>query len=244
MNPKAKILVVDDDKALTRLLKTRLVQQGYEVATSWDGRDALKQYDVFQPNLILLDLLMPEIDGYAFVAELKKRDQLKKVAIIVITSVITIHDVFQLEGVNDFVMKPVVMEKLLAKIEKRLRSQKKHVLVVDDEKEVAEGLARRLTFSGYQVTMAYDGECALNMAKEEHPDLMILDVMMPKLNGYHVCRALKLDPQYQNIPVILLTALGVIPDQGQGEEFGANACFSKPYDGKELLHKIKELIWD
>ncbi len=116
------------------------------------------------------------------------------------------------------------------------------ILVVDDEKDTVSALSVRLKVSGYDVIAAYDGLEALEKARAEHPDAILLDVMLPKLDGYKVCRILKFDEKYKNIPIIIITAKAEESQKKTGADVGADAYFPKPLDTEELLKKLKELI--
>ena len=94
----------------------------------------------------------------------------------------------------------------------------------------------------FTVITANDGEAALMKAKEERPDLILLDVMMPKINGYKVCRLLKFDKQYSNIPILMLTARSQDEDRAIGEETGADEYITKPFDIEEVVEKVKEYL--
>ena len=118
----------------------------------------------------------------------------------------------------------------------------KKILVVDDEKELLELVKLRLEPSGYSIITASDGLEGLEKAKTERPDLIILDLMLPKMNGYEVCRLLKFDIEYKKIPIILFTARASDEDQATGIKSGADAYVVKPFNSKILLEKIKELI--
>lgn len=118
----------------------------------------------------------------------------------------------------------------------------KRILVVDDEPQLVEVVKMRLEANGYQIITAYDGQEALEKARKERPDLIILDLMLPKVDGYKVCRMLKFDEKYKNIPVILFSARAQDSDQKLGLEVGADAYIIKPFEPVALLAKIKELI--
>ena len=120
--------------------------------------------------------------------------------------------------------------------------KKTRILVVDDEKDLVEGLSLRLDAMGYEVISAYDGQEALSKAQNESPDLIILDLMLPKMDGYHVARLLKFDESYKDIPIIMLTARGQSQDRQQGFNCGANAYMVKPFDSKELIAEIEKLL--
>ncbi|MEA3328783.1 MAG: response regulator [Candidatus Omnitrophota bacterium] len=116
------------------------------------------------------------------------------------------------------------------------------ILVVDDEQRLVEMLKTRLEANHYQVITAFDGQEALKKAREEKPDLMILDLMLPKLDGYQVCRLLKFDKTMDKTPIIMLTALGQRDDREWGKKVNADAYITKPFEAEELLECIRRLI--
>ena len=118
----------------------------------------------------------------------------------------------------------------------------KKILIVDDENDLVDLVKLRLEANGYQVVVAYDGQAALNVVKKENPDLIILDLMLPKLDGYKVCRMLKFDQKYKKIPIILFSAKAQDEDKAIGKEVGADAYVVKPFEPKLLLATIKELL--
>ena len=119
---------------------------------------------------------------------------------------------------------------------------KKRILVVDDERELVEMLSLRLEANDYEVFTAYDGQEGLDQARKLKPDLILLDLMLPKLDGYKVCQMLKFDEKYKQIPVILFTARAQEADLKLGEEMGADAYLTKPFEPDILLGKIAELL--
>ena len=118
----------------------------------------------------------------------------------------------------------------------------KKILLVDDEKDLVETVSFRLKASGYDVVTAYDGQEALTKTRLEKPDLIILDLMLPKMDGYKVCRMLKFDERYKSIPIIMFTARVQESDKKMGEEVGADDYITKPFEPENLLGKIKELL--
>ena len=118
----------------------------------------------------------------------------------------------------------------------------KKILVVDDEPDIVKVVQLRLKASGYDVITANDGEEGLKKVKEERPDLVVLDVMMPKLDGYKVCRLLKFDSRYRAIPILMLTARSQPEDIKLAGECGADGYHTKPLEPKAFLDKIKELL--
>lgn len=116
------------------------------------------------------------------------------------------------------------------------------ILVVDDEMQLITMVQMRLEANGYEVITANDGQEGLEKAKSENPDLIMLDVMMPKMDGYKVCGLLKKDTRYSKIPVILFTARAQQGDHEVGKEVGADAYITKPFEPPVLLAKIEELL--
>ena len=120
--------------------------------------------------------------------------------------------------------------------------EKKRILIVEDEADILEMVAMRLEASGYEVISALDGQEAFEKARKETPDLIILDLMLPKMDGYKVCGLLKRDTRYARIPIILFTARAQETDMKMGQEVGADAYITKPFEPQVLLGKIKELL--
>ena len=116
------------------------------------------------------------------------------------------------------------------------------ILIVDDEEDIVAALSIRLKALGYDVIPAYDGMEGLLKAREEKPDLILLDIMLPKLDGYKVCRILKFDEKFRHIPIIMITAKGDESNIKMGEEVGADAYVPKPFNPEELMSKIEELL--
>ena len=118
----------------------------------------------------------------------------------------------------------------------------KKVLIVDDEQDIVESLKFVLEASGFECYCAYNGEDGLNLAKEISPDLIILDVMMPKINGYKICRLLKYDVKYKNIPILMVTARSQDEDKLIGEETGVDEYITKPFDLDEIVMKVTHYL--
>ncbi len=120
----------------------------------------------------------------------------------------------------------------------------KRVLVADDERHITHVLDFTFRMAGYEILTADDGETALRMARESSPDLVILDVMMPGMDGYEVCRHLKADPETCQIPIIMLSAKVQRIDHDLGLEFDADAYVKKPFSGQKLLEIARSLLGD
>ena len=115
----------------------------------------------------------------------------------------------------------------------------KKILVVDDEVDLVETVRFPLEMEGYHVLVSYNGEDALNQARKENPDLILLDLMLPKLDGYKVCRLLKFDERYKHIPILMLTAKTQEKDKVLGLETGADEYITKPFEMDVFIGKGK-----
>jgi len=115
----------------------------------------------------------------------------------------------------------------------------KKILVVDDEEDLVEIIRFPLELEGLDVLVSYNGEDALNQARKENPDLILLDLMLPKLDGYKVCRLLKFDERYKHIPILILTAKTQEKDKLLGKETGADEYITKPFDIEYLINRVK-----
>ena len=119
---------------------------------------------------------------------------------------------------------------------------KKKVLIVDDETDIVETIKFNLELENIECMTAYDGEEALSKTKKENPDLVLLDVMLPKMHGYKVARLLKFDSEYKHIPIIMLTARAQGDDIKLGEEMGADEYVTKPFDMDMLIALVKKYL--
>lgn len=118
----------------------------------------------------------------------------------------------------------------------------KKILVVDDEQDIVETLKFVIEAKGFNCICAYDGEEGLQLAREEMPDLIILDVMMPKINGFKISRLLKYDSKYKDIPILMVTARSQDEDKLIGEETGADEYITKPFEIDEVMQKIDKYL--
>ena len=117
----------------------------------------------------------------------------------------------------------------------------KKILIIEDEPDLCQIYKLRLE-SNYEIIIAQDGMTGLDMARNEKPDLILLDIMLPKLNGLQICRLLKFDDKYKDIPILIVTARGQIADKEMMTKMGANDYIIKPFKTEELIRKIEGII--
>ena len=118
----------------------------------------------------------------------------------------------------------------------------KKILIVDDDKDFLKALTIVLEDKGYSIVAATDGAQALELARTESPNLILLDIMLPGMNGFKVCRFLKFDENYKDIPIIIISAKADQEDKRLGKQMGAELYITKPFENEELLQTIKQLI--
>ncbi len=118
----------------------------------------------------------------------------------------------------------------------------KKVLIVDDEPNIVLSLEFLMEEAGYEVRSVADGQQALDAVREEVPDLILLDIMLPKLDGYEICREIRANPQAKDVRVIMLTAKGREVDQEKGLAFGADEYITKPFSTREVVEKVRHIL--
>ena len=208
------ILVVEDDKNASELLIITLTKAGYRAVPAYTGKEALALVEKMQPFVITLDIMLPGMDGWQVLNRLKNNPNTCHFPVIVI-SMVDNKEIGLAMGVVDYFIKPVEKAVLLASLEnlkKTLNIEALKVLIVDDEPNVVEMLSAMIEPDGYSVIRAYGGQEGIDKALSEHPDVLLLDLMMPIVSGFDVISTLKADPGTKDIPIIICTAKELTSD--------------------------------
>jgi signal transduction histidine kinase/CheY-like chemotaxis protein len=208
-NHKAHIMVVDDDLEIARLFKQRLQVAGYKVTVQSDSENIVEKVKLFKPDLVTLDLLM-EVDGLSILEQLKADEETENIPVVVISVVNEPEKGLSL-GAADYLTKPVDREALLSSVGnifEQLDQAKmgSKILVVDDDKDIASWLKHALDYYGFNVSTAYDGLQCLEAVAKNVPDLILLDMMMPRMDGSTTIRKLREEEYSRHIPIIVLSA--------------------------------------
>ncbi|TXN01295.1 response regulator [Methylobacterium sp. WL64] len=208
----SEVLVIDDDQATRDLLARFLAKEGFHVATAADGMAGLEQARTRRPRAILLDVTMPRMDGWAVLRTLRADPELGDLPVIMVTVLDEQNLAFSL-GATDYLQKPVDWVQLKEAMERfRPKAHDGPVLVVDDDGDLRALMASQLTRDGWQVVTAADGRAGLAAVGEHRPRLILLDLMMPELDGFGFLRLLRTRPEWYDIPVVVLTAKDVTAD--------------------------------
>ena len=205
----SSVLVVEDDPSAVRLLKAYLEPEGYRVRVAPDGEQALLDVRAERPAAILLDVLLPGMDGWEVLRRLKADPDLRDIPVVIVT-VVDEKDVGLALGAVDYIVKPIDRDALLGSLGRIgllpiLKTRTVRILAVDDEPAALDMLSETLRPAGFDVVRADGGMAAIAMARAERPDLVICDLVMPDLDGFGVVAALKADPATAAIPIIILT---------------------------------------
>lgn len=200
----AVVLVIDDDPDVIYLLTENLAEVGYRVVGAQSGEEGLRKARELNPFAIILDVMLPEADGWQVLHALKSDDRTRDVPVIVL-SVVDQQALGYRLGASDFLLKPFDRQMLLAALA-RVSPQCGRVLVVDDDPNVPELVRQWLDQTGCEIDWAPDGSVALSRLAERRPSVILLDLLMPRMDGLSFLEALNADAQYRDIPVIVLTA--------------------------------------
>ncbi len=200
-----RVLVIDDDAQARGLLRIHLENNDWQVITASGGETGLQLARELQPAAITLDVMMPKMDGWTVLQLLKADPELATIPVIMCTIVDEKKRSFAL-GATDYLIKPVQRELLLETLQKYTTATAGHVLIVDDEAPARELLNRNMADDGWVVTEAVNGKDCLQQLAKQTPDIILLDLMMPELDGFGVIDELQQHDEWQSIPVIVITA--------------------------------------
>jgi PAS domain S-box-containing protein len=198
------ILVIDDDPDVIYLLRENLTEAGYRVVGVTSAEEGLQQARALCPLAITLDILMPHTDGWQLLHELKTDPTTRDIPILVLSIVDNKALGYQL-GAFDYLLKPFDREAILAALT-RIPPQRGRLLVVDDDTQTVDLIRQFLEGEPYEIVAAADGQEALEAISQQRPDILLLDLLMPRLDGFAVIERLRQDAQYHQLPIIVLTA--------------------------------------
>jgi PAS domain S-box-containing protein len=205
--PGITVLAIDDDPHILEMLARHLTKEGYHVETASSGQEGLQRARELRPVAITLDVMMPGMDGWAVLSALKSDPQLAEIPVVMVSVVDDKNLAFSL-GAMDYVTKPVEWSRLSKLLRKFRQSTQNNgpVLIVEDNTDTREMLARQMSKEGWSVREAANGLVGLDQVKLERPALILLDLMMPEMDGFEFMEELRMNPDWRTIPVIVSTA--------------------------------------
>jgi len=200
-------LIVEDDLNFASLLREYLEDLGCRTAIALSGEEGLRMARQLKPDLITLDIMMPVMDGWQFLEKLNEDEELRGTPVVII-SVLHEEGKGMALGASAVLQKPIDRLSLMRALERAGLSRKDQakVLVVDDDPNAVEIISEILSSMEYSILKAYGGREGIQIAADETPDLIVLDLMMPEMDGFDVIEHLKSDPKTRDIPIVILTA--------------------------------------
>ena len=239
-----KVLVIEDDPDIAFLIQLHLAGNGQEVVVAQRGDEAIEMAQLERPDLITLDILLPDVDGFTVLEELKSNPATQEIPVVVI-SVLSDQDECLRLGAVDYVTKPIDEQRLLHAVRKVL-ARRGTVLVVDDDEDTLSLMRKILRDNGFGVRTTSRGLRALRVAREVRPALILLDLKMQDVDGQVVLRRLKNDPLTRDIPVMVLTGSTIIDDAKRQKvlALGAARFMSKPFSVGEMMEEIETVLWE
>jgi DNA-binding response OmpR family regulator/two-component sensor histidine kinase len=238
-----RILVVEDDPNAYELIASALRSAGYSAARARYGEEAIRLAGDLRPLAITLDLVLPGLDGWEVLKRLKADKATCEIPIIII-SVVENRDLGVALGADDYFVKPVDRERLLDRV-RALASHgdvRPRLLLIDDDAAVHQLLDAELSTAGFAIESAFTGEQGLLAARENAPDLIILDLMMPGMSGFEVADSLKEDPLTANIPILVLTSKEISAEERRDLQSKVTSFVQKGKSARaQLLREIRRI---
>jgi signal transduction histidine kinase/CheY-like chemotaxis protein len=242
---KKQLLVIDDDPDAVYLLQESLNTQEFNITGARNGPDGLRAAREQQPQVILLDIFMPGMDGWQVLHDLKADPATANIPVIMLTIVDKKALGYSL-GAAGYLLKPLdpaeareTLDRVLGKTETR----QKHVLVVDDDPNIVEMLRQVLPESDFILGSALDGVAGLQAIKAHRPDILILDIIMPRMDGFGVIEALRADPETRDLPVIVVSAKELTADENARlKESAAIVIKKQDFEGEKLVKEINSAL--
>ncbi len=245
---RLRVLLVDDSALIHKHTVPLLTSAGYDVSEAWDGAEALELLRHQRADLVLTDVEMPRLDGYALCLALKNDPATEGIPVIICSSLGEANDLergFDV-GADDYLVKPVVPEELVSRLHSllatRMLSGRERVLVVDDSAAIRHLVSDCLRRQGFVVTTAVDGQDGLEKAKLERPELVLTDYDMPRMNGFELVLGLRRDRTTRDIPLVMLTARESKRDQAQMRAAGLTSYLVKPFGPDKCVAIVERVL--
>ncbi len=278
-----KILIMEDEKILQDLLKKKLEKEGHDVLAVDDGEEGLKVIGDYMPDLLLLDIMMPKVDGFEVLEKIKKDEILSSIPVIIISNSgqpVEIKRAISL-GIADYIVKvdfdpdevigkvkkffadpnyaqtkknsdvadvnkkeeeeeEVIGEEVIEKEENKTGAR---VLLVEDDDFLRKICRTKMEREGFNVSVAINGKEALKKIIEGDPQIVLLDIILPIMDGFEVLKRVKEDPSKSSVPIIMLTNLGQESEIEKGFKLGAEDYIVKAHlTVGEIIEKVKEIL--
>ncbi len=240
---KNTILVIDDDPTIHDLVERFLLKQGFNVKTAKSGEEGLRLAKTIRPEAITLDVMMPGLDGWSVLTALKANPLTADIPVVMMTMVDDQNLGYAL-GASEYLLKPINREQL-GKVLTKYQSEptSKTILVVEDDPDTREILCRQLRKDNWKVIAAENGRQALRAMNLYSPELIVSDLMMPEMDGFELVHELRQNEKWRSIPIVILTAKNITPEDRQKLNGRVVKIFEKgSYQRQVLLEEVSNLL--
>ena len=237
------VLVIDDDPNVQDLMRRLLSKEGFRVETASAGEEGLKRAGELHPDVITLDVMMPSMDGWAVLSALKADPELADIPVIMLTIMDSKNMGYTL-GASDYLTKPIDRNRLVTVLQKYQNNLANfRVLLVEDDAETREILRHTLEKTGCTVTEAGNGREALERITDSQPALILLDLMMPEMDGFQFVAALRNHEEWRSTPVVVITAKDITPeDRLRLNGYVEKILQKETYSSEKLLAEVRDLV--
>lgn len=236
-----KVLVVDRDPEIAALIETYLSKRGYNVIKAHSGAEALEVALRERPIVITLDVILDDTDGFELLQELKNHPETEGIPVVVLSIVCDEGRSCRL-GAADYLEKPIDQKRLLRTIDSLVGTiASPLVLVVDDDRSIVKLLTDTLRRRGFAVAAAFNGREAVASIQKRKPDIMLLDLKMPEMDGYQVIQSVKSHPDWMDIQIVVMTAYRIDPDRVDILKMAAGQL-AKPLTADEIAERVESLV--
>ncbi|HZQ10235.1 MAG TPA: GAF domain-containing protein [Anaerolineae bacterium] len=238
-----KVVVIDDEPTARDLLQRLLHAEGFQVLTAAGGEEGLRLIKAIRPDLITLDVMMPGLDGWAVLTQLKADPETASIPVIMLT-ILDDRNMGYALGAADYMTKPIDRERLAAILARYKNGDEHHpVLVVEDDATTRDILRRMLEKESWQVSEAENGRAALAQLEHAQPRLILLDLIMPEMDGFEFINELRKHPEWRNLPIVVVTAKDLTPEDrmrlnGYVEKILQKGAFTR----EQLAQQVRDLV--
>ena len=239
------VLVIDDDRIVHDLLTRTLSPEGFHVVSAYSGDEGLALAKEHQPDIITLDIMMSTMDGWAVLSKLKEDDTLRDIPVVILSMVDNQSLGFAL-GATDYLTKPVERDRLIAVLRQYHKpdsTEPMKLLILEDDANTRELFHRIAEKEGWNVQTAENGIAGLNRIAQQKPELILLDLMMPEMDGFQFVMKMRTNEEWQNIPIIVVTAKTLTEEEhlrlrGQVERIVHKAAYSTD----NLIAEMRQIL--
>jgi CheY-like chemotaxis protein len=237
-----RVLVIDDEETVRDLMRRFLTREGLEVVTARDGREGIEFARELKPAFITLDVLMPGIDGWTVLETLKADPTLADIPVVMMTILDEPNKGYAL-GAADYVSKPIDRERLRTVLARHRGSNGRRALIVEDDADTRAWLRRTLRDEGWAAIEAANGREGLERLAEAVPDLVLLDLLMPEMDGFEFLEAIRADKRSEGVPIVVVTAADLRPEDHERLNGSVLKVMQKAaQDRDELLAEIRGIV--